>query len=62
MYNNNTCRNETNPYLRKLDQLQEAKKKWADSEMLLDFLRTQGSVKPVAKPDEELLQWQQNLQ
>jgi hypothetical protein len=32
---------EPNPHLKKLDQLQAAKRKWQESEWLLSFLRTE---------------------
>lgn len=53
--------NETNPYLRRQKIIHEAKDKWQESEMLLDYLRTQGDSKPKTLNDEETLQWAQNL-
>jgi hypothetical protein len=52
---------ETNPYLRKLDQIQAAKKKWQESEWLLSFLRSEGCLEPKIPNDEELLEWVKNL-
>jgi hypothetical protein len=51
--------NETNPYLRRLEALNEARKKWNESEWLLNLLRTRGSEKPKQLDKEELLQWAQ---
>lgn len=53
--------NEANPYLRKIDELQAARKKWASSEWLLNLLRTETGQQPRILTDEELLQWAQNL-
>ena len=52
---------ETNPHLKRLDELEQAKTKWAYSEWLLSFLRSEGSEQPKILTDEELLQWAQNL-
>ena len=48
---------ESNPYVQRLDQIQAAKVKWAASEWLLSFLRTEGSEKPKEPTDEQLLEW-----
>jgi hypothetical protein len=49
-----------NPHLQKLDLIQEARKKWDESEWILAFLRSEGN--PVPEPTEhELLQWMRNL-
>jgi hypothetical protein len=32
--------NDTNPYLKRLDKIEEARKQWRESEWRLDFLRT----------------------
>jgi hypothetical protein len=55
--------NETNPYLRKLDQQDAAKKLFYESEWRLSFLRTLSS-EPTPQPlEEEIIQWyQQNNQ
>jgi hypothetical protein len=47
-------------YLKRLDQLEEARKKHLESEWLLKFLRTEGS-EPKTKTKEEILIWSQNL-
>jgi len=52
---------ETNPYLRRLEETSEAKKKWAESEWLLNFLRSDTGQKPRILKDEELLEWDQTL-
>jgi len=49
--------NESNPYLRKLDQINEARKKWAESEWFLNLLCTETGLKPPTPTDEQLLQW-----
>jgi len=48
---------ESNPYLQRLDQIEAARKKWAQSEWLLSFLRTEGSEKPKELTDEQILEW-----
>ena len=48
---------ESNPYLLRLDQIEAARKKWAESEWLLSFLRTEGSERPKEPTDEQLLEW-----
>lgn len=53
--------NYNNPYERKLEQIQKAKKLWQESEWTLDFLRSEGNPIPELK-DEELLQWMHKLQ
>jgi len=53
--------NETNPYLRRLDQISETKKKWSESEWLLNLLRSETSQKPSIPTEQELLQWAQKL-
>ena len=50
---------EHNPYLKRLDQLEEARKKFDESEWRLSFLRT---IEPTPTPqptEQELLQWHQ---
>ena len=53
-------RNNNNPYLQRLDQLDEARKKWTESEWRLNFLRTitNSPVKEIG--EEELLAWNQH--
>ena len=53
-YNDN---HEPNPYLRKLNQIQDARVRWAYSEWLINFLRTEGSDLPKIPTDEELMEW-----
>jgi len=52
---------ENNPYLRRLEAIDEAKKKWSESEWLLTFLRSETGVKQRTLTDEEILQWEQKL-
>jgi len=52
---------ESNPFLQRLNQINDAKVKWAYSEWLLDFLRSEGSLKPKIPTDEELLLWAKTL-
>jgi len=53
--------NQTNPFMLRLDQIQDAKVRWAYSEWLLNFLRSEGSLKPTIPTDEELLIWAKTL-
>ena len=53
--------NESNPYLRRLDAINEARTKYAESEWLLSFLRTNDGKEQRKLKDEELLQWAQQL-
>ena len=53
----NQNHHETNPYLLKLNQIEEARTKWDQSEWLLNHLRTQGSTAPKQLTDKELLTW-----
>lgn len=48
---------ETNPFLKRLDQIHDAQVKWAYSEWLLNFLRSEGEQKPQTLTDGELLLW-----
>ena len=48
---------DNNPFLRRLDQIQDAKVRWAYSEWLLSFLRSEGSLEPKIPTDQELLEW-----
>ena len=52
---------ETNPFLQRLDQINDAKVKWAYSEWLLSFLRSEGCLEPKIPTDEELLVWAKKL-
>ena len=52
---------ETNPHLLRLNQLNEARIRWNESEWLLNFLRTKSSIKPKTQTDEELLASNQQL-
>lgn len=52
---------ESNPFLQRLNRINDAKVKWAYSEWLLDFLRSEGSLKPKIPTDEELLVWAKTL-
>jgi hypothetical protein len=52
--------NFNNPYERKLEQIQKARKLWQESEWLLSFLRSEGNPIP-APTDEQLLQWMHKL-
>jgi len=45
---------ETNPYLRKLDQIQAAQRKYNESEWRLFFLRTLSAEPPPQPTDEEI--------
>jgi len=51
--------NETNPYLKRLDKIEEARKQWRESEWRLDFLRTIGPTPTTPPTDEQLLTWNQ---
>ena len=57
MFKNQT---ETNPYLRQQERVQEARKKWKESEWLLNLLRTQSNPLKLLNDDEVLL-WAQKL-
>lgn len=46
-----------NPYLKRLDELEAARKAWRESEWVLSFLRTISSTPPAEPTDEEILQW-----
>ena len=52
---------ESNPFLQRLNQIHDAKVKWAYSEWLLDFLRSEGSLKSKIPTDKELLVWAKTL-
>ena len=51
-----------NPHLKRLDQLEKARKLWQESEWRLNFLRTETGT-PIPEPsEEEILQWYQQHQ
>jgi len=49
--------NQSNPYLRKLDELAYARKQWAESEWRLKFLRTTEPEPTPAPNQQQLLTW-----
>ena len=49
-----------NPYLKRLDQLEAARKLWAESEWVLNFLRTITPHTAKQPTQEELLSWYQH--
>jgi hypothetical protein len=51
-----------NPHLKRLDQLEEARKLYLESEWRLNFLRTQTGTETPPPTDEEILQWYQQHQ
>ena len=51
-----------NPHLRRLEELDRARKLFVESEWRLNFLRTQTGTPPHEPTDEEILQWYQNIQ
>ena len=48
-----------NPYLKRLDELEKARKLWQESEWRLNFLRTQTGTPPPEPTEQEILQWYQ---
>lgn len=52
---------EHNPHLQKLDQLEAIKRKWQESEQLLNFLRTETDQPKKSLKEEELLEWNKHL-
>jgi hypothetical protein len=52
---------ENNPYLRRLDSIKEARKKFEESEWRLTFLRPVSATKPPEPTDEQLILWNQQL-
>jgi hypothetical protein len=52
---------ESNPYLRKQAQVQEARKLLEESEWQLSFLRSIEPEKPQPPTPDQLLSWQQKL-
>jgi len=53
--------NENNPYLRKLEQMEEARRKYNESEWRLNFLRTIEPLPPSDLNDQQILQWHQHI-
>ena len=51
-----------NPHLKRLDQLEEARKLYQESEWRLNFLRTQTGTPIPEFKDEEILKWYQQHQ
>ena len=47
----------TNPYLKRLEELEAARKAWDWSEWLLNILRTESCHQPKQLSEEELLVW-----
>jgi hypothetical protein len=48
--------------LQQLEQLDQARKLWSQSEFRLQFLRTQTGTTPLEPAEEELLLWMQQCQ
>jgi hypothetical protein len=51
-----------NPHLKRLDQLEKARKLWQESEWQLNFLRTETGTETPEPSEEEILQWYQQHQ
>ena len=51
-----------NPHLKRLEQLEHARKLWRESEWRLNFLRTQTGTPTPAPTRQEVLQWHQMIQ
>ena len=51
-----------NPHLKRLDELEQARKLWQESEWRLNFLRTQTGTPTPEPTEEEILQWYQQHQ
>ena len=51
-----------NPYGQRLDQLEEARKLWMESEWRLSFLRTETGTLTPEPSEQEILQWYQQHQ
>lgn len=51
-----------NQHLKRLDQLEKARKLWQESEWRLNFLRTETGTPIPEATDEEILQWNQQHQ
>jgi len=52
---------QSNPFMKRLDQIHDAKVRWAYSEWLLNFLRSEGCLEPKIPSDDELLIWAKTL-
>ncbi len=50
---------DNNPYVKRLEQLEQARKLWGESEWILNFLRTIPATPTKAPTDDEMLIWQQ---
>ena len=50
---------ETNPYIRRLDQLKEARQNFDESEWRLSFLRTIEAEAPKPLTEQEIILWHQ---
>ena len=50
---------ETNPYLKRLDQLKEARQNFDESEWRLSFLRTIEAEQPKPPTEQEIILWHQ---
>jgi len=48
-----------NQYEQRLDELEQARKLWRESEWRLNFLRTETGTPTPQPTDEEILQWYQ---
>ncbi len=46
-----------NPYLKRLDEMEEARKRWKESEWVLGFLRTETGTPSPQPTDEEIRAW-----
>ena len=51
-----------NPHLNRLDQLEQARKLYQESEWRLNFLRTETVTAPPEVTEEEILKWYQQHQ
>lgn len=51
-----------NPHIKRLQQLEKARKLWRESEWRLGFLRTETGTETPEPTDEEILQWYQRHQ
>jgi len=51
-----------NPHLKRLEQLEKARKLWQEGEWRLNFLRTETGTLPPEVTDEEIFKWYQQHQ
>ena len=51
-----------NPHLKRLEELEKARKLFLESEWRLNFLRTQTGTSTPEPSDQEILQWYQQIQ